>query len=750
MGPARFSVQALDRLDYLIAQLKANGIYVDLNLHVGRSYIPSDGFPESVLRIDSIFDKRVDIYDHRMIELQKQFALNYLSHVNPYTGFSYAADPCVAVVEINNEDSLVGDGDRSDFDFFDKLPEPFHGELIDLWNAWLKRKYRTDGALIAAWSLGALPASSEPPSVFGGSNHPIWTLEDRTGFAKLTQTGGGTKDDPASVQIDSPVKPSQVWQVQALIYGLDLHEDDEYTLSFRARADAERPIRLYACAEQHQAQNDWRCVGLDRVVTLSPDWQVFHLIFRASQVIRNGVRLSIPVGDAAGTVKLSDIGFRRTTIDDIAATMEHQSVENGTVAIPSGGATVATADWHRFLVYTESSYADEMRTFLHRDLGVMSCITDTQVSYGGLSGFAREAGSDYADMHAYWQHPNFPTGRWDNSHWIIRNTPMVSDMADGKVVTFHSLASRRIADKPFSVSEYDHPAPSEFRAEMMPELSTFAALQDWDMIFFFSMERYYSDAGKQDQIRSFFDVTDDPARVTFYPSAAIIFRDSALSPLPAATTLNLAKSSVESSGDAKGEWAIAGKGKPLDIFGSRLQTRLSQDLSAGALTQQFVTRSGSSGARVQHGENGAIYIGQGEKGVAVAGFVGGQSLDPGIAKLTFPPFGNNFAAFTLVSLDTKPLNTSRRLLLTITGKAENLDMGWNADRTSVGKNWGHGPVQAEGIPATVTLANANVKHVWALDPTGARAKAVPVTVAGGAASFTIGPEYRTVWYELGE
>ena len=38
--------------------------------------------------------------------MEKEYARELLSHVNPYTGMSYLKDPVVAVVELNNEDAL--------------------------------------------------------------------------------------------------------------------------------------------------------------------------------------------------------------------------------------------------------------------------------------------------------------------------------------------------------------------------------------------------------------------------------------------------------------------------------------------------------------------------------------------------------------------------------------------------------------------------------------------------------------------
>ena len=50
-------------------------------------------------------------------------------------------------------------------------------------------------------------------------------------------------------------------------------------------------------------------------------------------------------------------------------------------------------------------------------------------------------------------------------------------------------------------------------------------------------------------------------------------------------------------------------------------------------------------------------------------------------------------------MDGQPINQSRSLLLTAVGKVENKGMQWNAERTSVGRDWGTGPTRAEGIPA---------------------------------------------------
>ena len=98
----RLDPEQLDRLDFLVAQLKANGIYVDLNLNVGRRYKAGDGVADYGLIGVA---KCVTYFVPRLIELQKEYARELLTHLNPYTHLEYRNDPAVAIVEIVNENS---------------------------------------------------------------------------------------------------------------------------------------------------------------------------------------------------------------------------------------------------------------------------------------------------------------------------------------------------------------------------------------------------------------------------------------------------------------------------------------------------------------------------------------------------------------------------------------------------------------------------------------------------------------------
>jgi hypothetical protein len=138
------SADSLNRFDYLIAQLKAKGIYVFIDLLVDRQFKAGDKVRDfaSVER----GAKFSGFFNPRIIELQKLYAQQLLSHVNPYTGLAYKDEPAVVSVKLINEALLYYVSLTPD------LPQSYVQELDQLWNVWLKNKYGNRENLQTAWT----------------------------------------------------------------------------------------------------------------------------------------------------------------------------------------------------------------------------------------------------------------------------------------------------------------------------------------------------------------------------------------------------------------------------------------------------------------------------------------------------------------------------------------------------------------------------------------------------------------------
>jgi hypothetical protein len=738
----------LDKLDYLIAQLKKNGIYANINLHVSRQFSEGDGFPASVDKIPTSFDKRVDYYDRRMIALQKEYAKQLLSHVNPYTHLTYAEDPAVAVVEINNENSLVGDPWANIGGDLDQMPEPFLGELVGFWNTWLAKKYGTDDKLKTAWLKGVTPVG---PSLLSPASE--WSIEHQgTSQAEMTVPAGAPAD--AAPYLHAVVKEidGTDWHVQIHETGLDFKNGGTYTVSFRARADKPRAMAVGAALDQA----DWHNIGLSATADVTGDWKDFRYTFTAHDVVAAHGRVAFTLGNQTGWVDIQD--FRVKPGAEGAGLQPGESLAKRNIGIPGSATKEQRADWLLFLVDQERSYTDEMRGYLKKDLKVHANIICSQISWGGMAGLIRESAMDFADNHAYWQHPSFPHKAWDSQDWNIPNTAMVTDLANGGGGTLRDLAEFRIAGKPYTVSEYNHPAPNDFQAETVPVAATFAAFQDWDILYLFDYGSYGT-GGDNDKIGGFFGVGSNPAKWAFVPAAAMIFRQGAFAPASSATVISPGKSdwrTLFARGTVTSGAAWTAAGKSPDFLSRRLAIAETA-ANAGAKDGES---AGASTLAATKTDAGARYVADSPGAVSIVGFVGGSHVLTKSADFQFPAFGDdsapsarNFASVTLTPLDGKSLKESAHLLLTAVGRVENEGMVWNATRTSVTDRWGHGPSVAEGIPVTVVLPHSTLAHVYALDATGKRTQEVSVThpVSGVVmSSFVAGPEYKTLWYEITE
>ena len=85
-------------------------------------------------------------------------ARDLLAHKNPHTGLTYAEDPAIAFVEINNENGLICELWGGSLD---GMSDVYVAELTKQWNAWLAKKYPMNASLEAAWNIDASTPGDE-------------------------------------------------------------------------------------------------------------------------------------------------------------------------------------------------------------------------------------------------------------------------------------------------------------------------------------------------------------------------------------------------------------------------------------------------------------------------------------------------------------------------------------------------------------------------------------------------------------
>ena len=185
-----YSADGFARLDYLIAKLGENGIYLILDVHYPLTYrfkagddLPGlpDGGPAPYTQF---FNDRVAAIMHRRMT-------DVFTHLNAHTNKRYCDDPTLALVEVLNEDSLFWGGG---------VPAPFRAELEEKWAAWLRRKYGDEAGLRKSWSVEGKPPLAEGEGVGPGQRVPCLRNTD---FNEKFSARGRNKESVAVTSCSS-------------------------------------------------------------------------------------------------------------------------------------------------------------------------------------------------------------------------------------------------------------------------------------------------------------------------------------------------------------------------------------------------------------------------------------------------------------------------------------------------------------------------------------------------------------------
>lgn len=349
------------------------------------------------------------------------------------------------------------------------------------------------------------------------------------------------------------------------------------------------------------------------------------------------------------------------------------------------------------------------------------------------------------DAHAYWQHPHFPRKQWDYADYEVKNESMAGAKDGG---TLPGLALRRVAGKPFIVTEYNHASPNQYSAEAFLEVMAVAALQDWDGVFAFAYSHRGNDWDTK-RFSSFFDIDQHPTKMATLPAALSLFYRADLSPAPETHTATvLLEEAIESIRTGGGSWVSAKNYgvKPDETFTKRVAMRLfdmpeppEMKATAGGSAQEFTWDTVNRRMLVATSRSASV-VGFIKEGETIA--AGQVKFIPGATQL-------GWATLTATVVEGSAFSSARKILVTGTGLVENTGTVWkNAEKTTVGKDWGKAPSIVEGVKAQINFAISQKLKAWALDERGQRRQEVPLQSADGSLTLTLSPEHKTLWYEL--
>ena len=741
----------LDKLDRFIYELKQQGIYVDMNLNVSRPFNALDGVQGAASFKE--FAKGITIFDKQLVDLQKEYAQQLLTHINPYTGIALAADPVLAMVEMINENSLYGmwkDNQLVDMANGVGYLIPRHVVTLDsLWNVFLTNKYGTQANLAAAWYVA--PITNPELIVDGGFENATlatnWQSELHAGAAATftqdnTQMHLGNKS--AKIQIANA--GTEDWHIQFKHVNFSIAKNIEYKIQFYAKAAANKNVAV--SITRNGPPYNW--YGGSNMA-LTNVWKLFTFYINISDDLVNEARLTFGSGTNPSTFWIDDVSMKIPTKQDLIAgeNLALNNIARINYSEKGSYSEKRIADLADFYITTQKSFMENMRNYLKTDLLVDAPITGTNALTGIQESYQHE-NMDYLDDHSYWDHPNFdPNDLWSETNWYIYNNPMVKNLRAESIIGAFSGVNKN--NKPYTISEYNHVAPNRFRTEMPAAIAAYSSFHGADGIMFYDYNG--ENIWTPDFVGGYFSIHRDHSVMSLFPSCAYAYRKKYIA---AGATVNVNYSAADISKsflqDNNGRW---GKYVPYNL--ALNLTNAIKVNSYNAATNFDVSTLPAASSNIYETStlqtkldvSAGILTTKTPKFISISGFLN-ELPNTQVQDLTLVN-ANQFGAITWISIDDKTLVNADTSLLTISTKQQNTNMTWNAANNSVTNLWGQAPTLQAPMAATLRLnINADAIRLHKLNTQGNSSSFTLINpIAPGVFEITINQATdQTMWYGI--
>ena len=489
------------RMRSFLRAFSACGIHVNLNLHVGYTFRPDvDRIPALPAPLE--FPKQskpLHVFYPRMVELQAECARLILE------ALQLGQDPVLAMVEINNESSLIYAWQAGQLAAY--CTGEYRLALSESWNDYLRSRYSGTPALQEAWG-GSLPAGN--PLLPGK-----WQLEIHSPSRAAMETLTWEGEPAARVTVTAGGAPVILKQV-----GFSVTAGTGYRAEVEIRADLPAGTVRSIYWDVKQDVSPWQ-TSIGKNIDVTSEWKKFEIAWTPSFSMTGIGRFGLSVEKVDGPAWFRRWDLRTAPIRGLS---DEESLEAGNVALVNESEASTprrTEDYQRFLIEKDRQYLEQIRAAVRQAADPLVPVTGTQMGYGGLANLDSHGRLDYLDNHFYVDHYNFPNVSWDGRDWRIRDSSVV----ESGLTAYLNMAVTRRSDQPFTVSEYNQPWPNTRGAEIDPTLAAFASFQDWDGVLHFA---YAHSRNWETGVPNGFNLNGDWGKFVNFGQSAWIFRTGAI------------------------------------------------------------------------------------------------------------------------------------------------------------------------------------------------------------------------------
>ncbi|HRR34368.1 MAG TPA: hypothetical protein P5026_09735 [Kiritimatiellia bacterium] len=411
------------------------------------------------------------------------------------------------------------------------------------------------------------------------------------------------------------------------------------------------------------------------------------------------------------------------------------------------GAAVA-----RFIADTEARMVARMKAFLREEIGCRALISNYNCGthYTTLQP-VREALYDYVDDHFYVDHPHFLDKRWSLPSRCGNENPLRTGCTVPCGVAF-----TRLANKPFTVSEYNFSGPGMYRGVGGIMTGAMGALQDWSALWRFAYSHRLENMFSAEGFAGYFEVATDPLSQASDRASICLFLRRDLGAASAHTAIHIAPRDgalPEAARPVAPAWRVAAWHAQVGTYAGKepLATwRLlpeSEAYATGTVACVTSLTNTMAGPLVIDQARGAFTL---DTERTMGGFAEEGRLTAGALTVTLRGAP---ATVWVSALDDQPVVRSRRLLLTHLTDVQNTGVKYADPARKILLSWGKAPYLVRVGQAEIALA---VRHpetctVYALATSGRRLGQVPARVTDGALCFTADvahPEGARLLYEI--